>query len=522
MEISSSPLGYTVGINHFSVDPVVMAIAQGLVPDPFLSQLADLGHLVGNHVVPVGNEIDHQPPIELISHDIDGRRVDQARLTQAHRSTYELLRPVIATPQTSAGFAGHFLEGYLIADPGFYCLITLSTQVATALHLLHPSPEDLLRRLTQGSSWGGTWFTEIHAGSDLGANRTRAISEAAGWSLSSGDKYFASGAGMTDLALVSAYPENAISLRDLHLFLVERYAQDQELNFIVRRLKSKLGTRAIPTGEVELDRSHAVLLAGANDGIYRILQSLTLARTANAVASAGVARIAILEATLRGDRRSAFGTSLAQHPLFARDLVTMRLAHLGITALALLCAETFASNYDFVDHNDSEYLVLRLLSHATKTHTATTSIAITKQALECFGGLGFLEDYAIARWHREALVLPIWEGSTNIHALDAAEVARHPEAAQGICDLIQQWVPDSLRPAVVAQADKALHDLKGEAWYAKEALAELGHCLEIAALGRFATFVPELADVANLRWRYHATGTLPIWHLPESLQFRVT
>ncbi|MCI2974765.1 MAG: acyl-CoA dehydrogenase family protein [Ferrimicrobium sp.] len=514
----TSPLSYSVGINHYTVDPAVVKITTGIVPDAFRSELTELGQFVGDQLLPVGNDIDHNSSVELISHDLDGNRIDQARLTHAHRAIYEQLRDVIDTWQRTAGFVGHFLQGYLIADPGFYCLLTLSTQVANALGLLHPSPGKYLQRLTKGPSWGGTWFTETHAGSDLAASRTRGRRTANGWQLFSGDKYFASGAGMTDLALTSAYPDGATSLRDLHLFLVDRDASEQGPSFTVRRLKSKLGTRAIPTGEVELDETPAILLAGANDGIYRVLQSLTLARIANAIASAGVARIATIEATIRGDRRSAFGAQLAQHALFSRDLLTMRLAHLGITALALLGAISFASSYDFTDRNDPDYLVLRLLSHATKTHTAQHAISITQQALECFGGLGFLEDFAIARWHREALVLPIWEGSSNIHALDAAEVIRHPEAANGIRHLLGTWVPDSLRSMVLKQAEQAIGNFNGEPWHFKEALAALGQCLEIAALGRFASLVPELEDVAALRWSYLQTGTLPTWRLPEALQ----
>ncbi|WP_298207465.1 acyl-CoA dehydrogenase family protein [Ferrimicrobium sp.] len=519
MEPTIDPLSYATGLNHYLVDPVFVRITQDLMAASFTTELAKLGAFVGDQVLPVGNEIDRAPSLTLISHDLDGNRIDQVRLTTSHATTYEQLRHLVSTPWTGAGFLGHFLQGYLVADPGFYCLLTLSTQVASALHLLLPNPERYLERLTTGPSWGGTWFTETHAGSDLAATRTQARQTDSGWILSGGDKYFASGAGLTDLAITSAYPAGATSLRQLHLYLTEKYTNDGELNFTLRRLKSKLATKAIPTGEIELAESHATLLAGENEGIYRILQSLTLARTANAMASAGVARIATIEATLRGERRSAFGHPLREHPLFARDLVMLRLAHLGVLSLALLGAETFQQSYAFTDHNDPDYLLLRLLSHATKTHTAKHSTIITQLAMECFGGLGFLEDYAIARWHREALVLPIWEGSANIHALDAAEVLRHPDAVIGIRALLTKWVPDSLHRSVLMGAEKALEGLSGEAWYWKEALELLGECLEVAALGRFAADVPELADVAELRWRYFQTHSLPVWRLPEALRF---
>ncbi|MGC9155576.1 MAG: acyl-CoA dehydrogenase family protein [Ferrimicrobium sp.] len=521
MEPTTSPLSYAVGLNQYLVDPVLARIAEGLVAPSFISQLVELGTTVGDQVLPVGIEIDQAPSLTLISHDLDGHRIDQAHLTTSHAAIYEQLRHVVSTPWNEAGFIGHFLQGYLIADPGFYCLLTLTTQVASALQLLLPDSDRYLRRLTDGPSWGGTWFTETHAGSDLAATRTQARRDIGKWLLSSGDKYFASGAGLTDLAITSAYPLHASSLRDLHLYLVDKYTDEGELNFTLRRLKSKLATKAIPTGEIELAESQATLLAGENDGIYRILQSLTLARTANAIASAGVARIATIEATLRGERRQAFGHPLREHALFARDLVTLRLAHLGILSLALLGAETFQESYDFTDHNDADYLLLRLLSHATKIHTAKHSTIITQQAMECFGGLGFLEEYAIARWHREALVLPIWEGSANIHALDAAEVLRHPDAAIGVRALLAKWVPQSLRGPVLKSAEIALDGLASETWYLKESLELLGECLEIAALGRFANYVPELADVAELRWTAMQTHRLPTWKLPEALRLAV-
>lgn len=253
----------------------------------------------------------------------------------------EKLRPMVRPAYEGRGWPLHYALGYLLADGGLYCILTITHQVAYALHKYAPEREAVKRELLYGKTFGATWMTEIQVGSDLGANRTLARREGEAYRLYQGDKYFASGAGLADYALVTARPEGAPpGPKGLALFLLPREAEGR-LNFRVRRFKEKLATRAVPSGEVELEGSLAYLIGKPEEGIYYTLETLTVARLANAVAAMGLAKKAHLEALFRVRRRSAFGRRLLDHDLVQHDLLEMRLRQVGGTALAFLAVAGF-------------------------------------------------------------------------------------------------------------------------------------------------------------------------------------
>src|SRR5277367_2849678 len=175
-------------------------------------------------------------------------------------------------------------------DPGICCPYTVSLGTAVPL-AKYGSSELQARFLPQllrkdDSVWqGATWMTEVKGGSDLGS-AVETIARPAGDSwLLTGDKYFTSNAG-AELAVVAARPEGAAAgVRGLSLFVVPRYHNNGELNYFIRRLKDKIATRSVPTGEIELRSSEGYLLGSADSGIYLILEVLNLSRVANSVVS---------------------------------------------------------------------------------------------------------------------------------------------------------------------------------------------------------------------------------------------
>src|SRR5260370_4482082 len=158
-------------------------------------------------------------------------------------------------------------------------------------------------------------MTEVEGGHVLGAGvKTVARPAAEGWLLT-GDKYFASNVG-AELAVVAARPEGAqTGVRGLALFLVPRHRRNGKLNYFIRRLKDKIATRSVPTGEVELRDSEGYLLASADSGIYLILEVLNLSRVANSVVSVALAQRAMADALTYADCRTAFGKRIVDHPL---------------------------------------------------------------------------------------------------------------------------------------------------------------------------------------------------------------
>jgi alkylation response protein AidB-like acyl-CoA dehydrogenase len=342
----------------------------------------------------------------------------------------------------------HYLIDYLTCffDAGLGCpyIVSLSTTVPLKKY---GSPEvqekflpHLLRR--DGTNWqGATWMTEVKGGSDLGANvetvaRLSQLPAVAGGSsplslwILNGDKYFASNVG-AELAIVAARPEGAVynsqdarntSPKGLALFLVPRYREEGRLNYFIRRLKPKIGTRSVPTGEIELRDSHAYLLGREDRGIYLILESLNPSRVGNIVGSVALAQRALADALTFAEGRAAFGKPIIQHPLMRRQF-DERLAELqNARALMWAAVELLDEVWHETPPYSDRYHLFRLVTHLAKYWTAELAVQFAKWNMEVHGGMGVLAEYSAERLLREAMILPIWEGTPHRQMLDGLEV----------------------------------------------------------------------------------------------------
>ncbi len=359
-----------------------------------------------------------------------GERVDEVLFAPEYR---EMLRKgyqagVVWRAFEENSLLSSYLLGYVTAfyDPGLYCPYTVS--LSTAVPLDKYGTEALKARFLppllrkDETVWqGATWMTEAKGGSDLGA-AVETVARPAGdrWLLT-GDKYFASNVG-AELAVVAARPEGAPwNVRGLALFLLPKYREDGSLNYFVRRLKDKIGTRSVPTGEVELRDSEAYLLGKAEQGIYLILEVLNLSRVANSVASVALAQRAMADALSFAQQRPAFGMLIFEHPLLRRQFED-RFAELKAGfALAWeavqLLDEVWRETYRYSDR----YHLFRLVAHLAKYWTAELAAQTAKWAMEVHGGAGTLQEYGVDRWLREAMILAIWEGTPHRQILDGLE-----------------------------------------------------------------------------------------------------
>jgi acyl-CoA dehydrogenase len=325
-------------------------------------------------------------------------------------------------------------------DPGLACPYTVSLATLAALSK-YGDPElrqrflpNLLRK--DETVWqGATWMTEIKGGSDLGASvETVARPQGANWLLT-GDKYFASNAG-AEVAVVAARPVGAPqNVRGLALYLVPRHrlasdkanAQDRT-NYLIRRLKDKIATRSVPTGEIELRDSEAWLLGKPEHGIYLILEVLNISRVANSVGSVALAQRAMADAFCFAEKRMVFGRPLIEQPLMRRqfDCHYQRLraaSSLAWKAVALL-NELWQEKPPYSDR----YHLFRLMAHLAKYWTAELAVQTAKWAIEVHGGVGTLQEYQVERWLREAMILAIWEGPAHRQVLDGLEVMERKQA----------------------------------------------------------------------------------------------
>jgi acyl-CoA dehydrogenase len=303
---------------------------------------------------------------------------------------------------------------------------------------------------------GATWMTEIKGGSDLGA-AVETIARPAGdsWRLT-GDKYFTSNVG-AELAVVAARPEGAAAgVRGLALFLVPRYRKDGELNYFVRRLKDKIATRSVPTGEVELKDSEGYLLGSADLGIYLILEVLNLSRVANSVVSVALAQRAISAALSYAESRVAFGKRILDQPLlrhqFENRLNTLR------SAFALAWDSVELLNHVWMErppYSDT-YHLFRLVAHLAKYWTAEFAVDTAKWAMEVHGGLGVLAEYGAERWLREAMILAIWEGTSHRQILDGLEVMERKRAHKMLFRRLAEIGPSQELRAIESEIEQHL------------------------------------------------------------------
>lgn len=321
-----------------------------------------------------------------------------------------------------------YLLGYVTSfyDPGLYCpyIVSLSTAASLEKYGSEGLKARFLPRLLRkdDSVWqGATWMTEAKGGSDLGA-AVETVAHPVGerWLLT-GEKYFASNVG-AELAVVAARPEGALhSVHGLALFLLPRFRDDGSLNYFIRRLKDKIGTRSVPTGEVELKDSEAYLLGQPEWGIYLILEVLNLSRVANSVAGVGLAQRAMADALAFAQGRTAFGRPIIEHPLLRKQFEERLSAVQAAFALTWEATTLLNEVWRERPHYSDRYSLFRLVAHLAKYWTAELAVQTAKWAMEVHGGAGVLAEYGVERWLREAMILPIWEGTPHRQILDGLE-----------------------------------------------------------------------------------------------------
>ncbi len=342
----------------------------------------------------------------------------------------------------------HYLIDYVTCffDAGLGCpyIVSLSTAVPIKKYGTPELQEKFLPQLLKrdGTNWqGATWMTEVKGGSDLGANVETVARNAGDRWILNGDKYFASNVG-AELAIVAARPEGAPQTpQGLALFFVPRCREsrgssptvregsgNQKLNYFIRRLKNKIGTRSVPTGEVELRESEAYLLGKQEWGIYLILESLNLSRVGNIVGSVALAQRALADALAFAEQRVAFGKPIIEHPLLRRQS-EKRLTQLGqARALMWEAIQLLDEVWQETPRYSDRYHLFRLVTHLAKYWTAELAVQFAKWNMEVHGGMGVLAEYSAERWLREAMILPIWEGTPHRQMLDGLEVMERKRA----------------------------------------------------------------------------------------------
>jgi len=367
----------------------------------------------------------------LTQWDAWGRRVDRIELTAAWQEGPDITtrHAVLASGHENHEHARleEFARVYLyhVASEFYTCPLAMTDGAATALKasgnralIEHALPHFLSR--DAATFWlSGQWMTETHGGSDVGQTETVARQDADGqWRLH-GRKWFSS-AVVGEAALALARPEGAgTGSGALALFYVETMDGTQRKpQLVIDRLKDKLGTHELPTAEIHLDGLPAWPLGELANGVRQVAPMLNVTRTWNAVGAVAHMARAIALARDYAGRRQAFGQALIGQPLHAQTLADLQAEFEGAFALAFEVVQLLGR----VEHGAAaphEAPLLRLLTPLAKLWTGKLAVRVCSEALECFGGAGYIEDTGLPQLLRDAQVYAIWEGTTNVLSLDA-------------------------------------------------------------------------------------------------------
>lgn len=466
-----------VRANRFRTDPTLRAAARRMLPDELQEQPIDalggasvaswldgLGELAASTWPTLAARAEAAPP-SLIRYDAWGRRIDRIEVAPEWLTLVEEGRRVgvVTLPYDgSLGRYGRVLQ-FLALDLFMPVSATadcpLSMTDAAARVLLNEAP-DLAERFVPGLTarssglTSGQWMTEREGGSDVGRTSTIARKHPDGtWTLH-GTKWFTS-ATTADLALVLARPEGgAEGSRGLWLFCVELRNPDGSWNGIsVRRLKDKLGTKALPTAELDLEGTFATPV-GEGEGVRRIAAMLNVTRVH--AAFGGVAALGEGLSLVRAyaARREAFGRRLADLPLHRRWIAEQTARYEAASALGYHAADLLGA----VEHGAAPPELARVVIPLAKLFCARTGTDGASQIIESFGGAGYVEDTGIPRILRDVHVNCIWEGTTSVMALDVLRALRAPGAIDAVLDDARRLVAPfrderSLDEAVIAVDD---------------------------------------------------------------------
>jgi putative acyl-CoA dehydrogenase len=506
-----------VGYDAFAFDPALAAAVEREGAQWHAEALSRDGMaLTQPDVVALADLANRHEP-ELATHDPRGERIDAVEFHPAwhelvRRLRHEGLHALPFEPSARAGSmaarcAGYYLHGQL--ESGSLCPITMTfasipvlrnepdlfARIAGPLLSREHDPRDIPLEAGKHSMMIGMGMTEKQGGSDVRSNRTRARALGApgrgGAYRLVGHKWFFS-APQCDAHLVLARTadEGALSC-----FYVPRVAPDGRKNAVqVQRLKDKLGNRSNASSEVEFFDAYGVMIGDEGRGVPTIIEMANFTRLDCVIGSAALMRAALVQAIHHARHRSAFGAHLVDQPLMRNVLADLALESEAATVLFMRLAGAFEQSAA-PDGALAERAWRRIVTPAAKFWVCKRALEFTGEAMEVWGGNGYVETGPMARFYREAPVNSIWEGSGNVMCLDVLRAfEREQDAAHALLD---DWKTSAganpaLAGALSSLAGMLTSDPAGREASARRIAQQLALCAQGVLLARHAP--QEVAD----------------------------
>src|ERR1700710_1679667 len=472
----------TSGMNFYSADPALTDLLRIHLPDALFRHIEPhldrLGELAGGHLDECARLADRHTPV-LHQRDRFGRDTQYIEYHPAYRElekaafgefgihAMSLRKGILDWPEKYPVVAKHaFTFLFNQAEFGLGCPINVTDGCAKLLSnfgsdalkakYLDGLTQTDMAKLTQG----GQFMTEKEGGSDVGKLTTKAVQEGDHWRLT-GEKWFCSNAD-AEVVMLLARPEGAeAGTRGVGLFLMPRRLDDGSSNhYRIVRLKDKLGTRSMASGEIKLEGAIAYAVGKLDRGFVQMAEMVNSSRLSNGVKSTALMRRAHHDAiaVARGPR--VFGQRIIDLPLARRQLMKIMLATEQALSMSFITAD--ALDRAEAGSQDAAAL-LRILTPTLKFRATRDARKVCGDALEMRGGIGYIEEFATARLLRDAHLGSIWEGTGNIVAIDALKraVGRHGADAALSADLHARLddsanVPQAWRNRLRDLADRAV------------------------------------------------------------------
>ncbi len=518
--------------NQFDDDPLLPSWIARHIPAAHHGEIAAELHALGDLTVELyGKQLaDRENEPVLTQWDAWGKRIDHIEVSPLwHEAQVVAAQHGMVAAAYEARLGPHARTHQMaivhLINPStdvYSCPLAMTDGAARSLLASGNQPlidryVPLLTTRDPKTMWtSGQWMTERTGGSDVSQSETIARKDGDTWRLY-GTKWFTS-ATTSNMALTLARPDgNPEGSRGLALFLVElRDEQGMLRNIQVNRLKDKLGTRKVPTAELTLDGTPAILVGPPSDGVRQITPMLSITRTWNAICAVSGMRRGLALARDYARRRTAFGSLLVDKPLHADTLAMLEAEYAGAFCLAFRSAQLLG----LIEHGahggdrgqaDVAERLARALVPIAKLTTGKQAVAVASEAIEACGGAGYVEDTGLPRILADAQVLPIWEGTTNVLSLDTLRALGKGGALEAIAAEVESCCASATDPGLARPVEAARSALRHASAWVMESMPQPAR-LEAGAR-RFAMTLGRTLELALLS--AHAQWCLDNGHGPR-------